>query len=136
MKVGINEKKEFVFGVDEEECIACASVAVDLYKEYAPFIRESYPVFPRGMIRLSDRTYNAVGLMNGEKTTMILAVWNLSDVKQNVILDLQKYGLSSCELLYPSQKSGFSYTYKKNQLVCSFENGHSARLFLLKGERE
>ena len=30
MKVGINEKKEFVFGLDEEECIACASVAVTL----------------------------------------------------------------------------------------------------------
>ena len=60
---------------------------IDLYKEYIPFIRESYPVFPRGMIRLSDRMYNAVGLMNGEKPTMILAVWNLSDEKQNVILD-------------------------------------------------
>ena len=119
----------------DEYNFALLKEGVDLYKEYAPFIRESYPVFPRGMIRLSDRTYNAVGLMNDEKTVMLLAVWNLSDTKQNIVLELKKYGVSSCTLLYPSKKSGFSYTYKDNQLVCSFENGRSARLFLLKGER-
>ncbi len=118
----------------DEYNFALLKEGVDLYKKYAPFLRESYPVFPRGMIRLSDRTYNAVGLINEEKTTMLLAVWNLSDTKQEVVLDLKKYGASSCELLYPSKKAGFLYQYQDNKLVCSFENGHSARLLLLKRE--
>ena len=119
----------------DETNFALLKEGLDLYKKYSAFIRESYPVFPRGMIRLSDRTYNAVGLMNGEKTTMLLAVWNLSDTKYDVVLDLKKYGMQACELLYPSKKEGFSYSYGHDELICRFENGRCARLFVLKGGR-
>ena len=108
---------------------------VDLYKEYAPFIRESYPVFPKGLIRLSDRTYNAVGLINDEKTEMLLAVWNLSDEVLEIDLGMEKYGMTDCQLLYPINKEGFSFSYEKGRLHCRFAYGKSARLLRLEKKK-
>ena len=104
---------------------------IALYKKFRHFIKQSYPVFPRGMIRLSNRTYNVVGLINEENTELLLAVWNLSDTAQEVEIDLGKYAMTNCRILYPSQKDGFSYRYEEEHLHCFFKKGRSARLFRL-----
>lgn len=104
---------------------------IALYKEYKGFIKQSYPIFPRGMIRLSNRTYNAVGLINEESTELLLAVWNLSDAAQEFEIDLEKYAMTNCRILYPNQKNGLSYRYDGMRLYCSFKQGRSARLLKL-----
>lgn len=105
---------------------------VALYKAHCDFIRNAYPVFPKGMVRLSDRTDNAVGLINEDGTELLLAVWNLSDGAREVVLDLQKYGMTVCEMLYPSAKEGCTYSYADGKLCCRFERARSGRLLKLK----
>lgn len=116
----------------DEYNLALLKEGVSLYKSCYGFIRESYPIFPRGMVRMFDRTYNSVGLINEENTKILLAVWNLSDGAQEFTLDIQKYGMTGAEVLYPTEKLGFSFEYKDGKLVCRFEKGRSARLLCLK----
>lgn len=104
---------------------------LDLYKARRLFIRESFPVFPRGMIRISDRTYNAVGLIDGAGKKLLLAVWNLSDSGRKITLDLRKYGMARCEKIYPLKKEGVAYRYENGRLTVEFETGKTARLFEL-----
>jgi alpha-galactosidase len=108
---------------------------IDLYKRYISFIRDAYPVFPRGMIRLSDRTYNAVGLINSEKTEMLLAVWNLSNESLEMEMEIEKYGMTDCQMIYPIKKEGFAFSYEKGRLRCSFEHARSARLLRLERKK-
>lgn len=112
--------------------LALLKEGVSLYKSYYGFIKNSYPIFPRGMVRLYDRTYNSVGLINDENTEVLLAVWNLSDNPQEFTLDLQKYGMKEVEIIYPSKQEGFSYGYVDGKLLCRFEKGRCARLLKLK----
>lgn len=115
----------------DEYNLALLKEGIALYKEWREFIKNAYPIFPRGMIRLSDRTYNVVGLVDEERGKGLLAVWNLSDKGQEVCVDLEKYGMASCELLYPKGKDGVSYRYDGKKLCCAFESGKCARLFTL-----
>ena len=105
---------------------------VALYKKYAPFIGKSYPVFPRGTVRLSERSDYAAGLIGEDGSEMLLAMWNLSNEARNVSVDLRKYGMKICTILYPVRKSGCAFSYENEALRCEFELGRSARLFLLK----
>ena len=102
-----------------------------LYKQRREFIKNAYPVFPRGMIRLSDRSYHAVGLIDEAGENLLLAVWNLSDAGQSIALDLQKYGMKSCDILYPGNKQGVLHNYENGMLRITFSKGRSARLFAL-----
>lgn len=104
---------------------------IKVYKELYPFIKTGYPVWPLGMKRLSDRTENAVGLINEDSDRMILAVWNLSDKKREIAVDLSKYNMSEIEILYPSEIKNFRYTYENDVLKCFFGVGGSAKLFRL-----
>ena len=104
---------------------------IELYKRRRKFISSAYPVFPRGMIRLSDRSYNAVGLINEEGTELLLAVWNLSDSGQSITLDLNKYGMKECSPLYPQSKQGVAFSYDNFTLKANFKAGRTARLFTL-----
>lgn len=113
----------------DEYNLALLKEGIALYKEWREFIKNACPIFPRGMIRLSDRTYNVVGLVDEERGKGLLAVWNLSDKGQEVCVDLEKYGMASCELLYPKGKGGVFYQYDGKKLCCTFENGRCARLF-------
>ena len=104
---------------------------IELYKSLRGFISNAYPVFPRGMIRLSDRSYNAVGFIGGDEKMLLLAVWNLSDSAQNITLDIKKYGMKSCSLIYPQNKQGVSYSFGGGTLKVDFKAGRAARLFTL-----
>ena len=104
---------------------------LELYKQQRSFIKTAFPVFPRGMIRLSDRTYNAVGLIDESKEKLLLAVWNLSDEGQKVALDLCKYGMQVCDQLYPQKKQGVVYHYENGNMEVDFSGGKMARLFIL-----
>ena len=103
---------------------------IALYKRHRDFIKTAYPVFPHGMIRLSDRSYHAVGLIGEDGKSLLLAVWNLSDEKQTLTLDLSKYGMASCQMLYP-EKVPVAYRYENGALRIVFSKGRSARLFTL-----
>ncbi len=105
---------------------------LDLYMEEREKLFESVPVFPCGTLSISDRKPHAVGLWNEKEKTLFLAVWNLSENADNLIVDLSRYQRKTCELRYPITKQGVNYAYQQGTLKVSFNRGRIARLFVLK----
>lgn len=105
---------------------------LDLYMEEREKLFESVPVFPCGTISISDRKPHAIGLWNEKEETLFLAVWNLSESADNLMVDLSRYQRKTCELRYPIAKQGVNYAYQKGTLKVSFDSGRIARLFVLK----
>ena len=102
---------------------------VDFWKSEREFIKNAYPIYPKGMARMSVKTDYAVGLTNGDRA--LLAVWNLSDGERCVKVDLSKYKFSVCEQAYPKKKGG-EVLFDGKELTYRFPKGNTARLFLLK----
>ena len=106
---------------------------VALYKQERAFIKASYPAYLKGRVRLSDKTENALGLVNDNQSEMLLAVWNLSDAARTVEVDLSGYALEHCEVIYPlADEKPESYMYQNRILTCEFKNPRSAILFKLR----
>ena len=103
---------------------------VKTYKNYRDFIKTSYPVFPKGIIRLSNRTDYALGLVSEEYDKMLLAIWNLSTESREVEVDLLEYGFDSYKTVFYGKNKRFDFSQGK--LITSFEYGHDAVLLELK----
>lgn len=103
-----------------------------LYKQIYPFIKTGYPIYPMGMIPISYRGGYAFGLTDESGKEILLAVFNIRESGRQVCVDLQKYGMHTCEKIYPKYMGDCTYTYEDGKLVCDFVNGFSARLFRLK----
>lgn len=104
---------------------------LDLYLAQRGKIFESVPIFPCGMISLSARTPYAVGLLHEKTQSILLAVWNLSLEATSFTVDLRRYNLPECAMIYPCKQEGVAYTYEQGLLQVSFEKGQVARLFQL-----
>ena len=104
---------------------------VELWKAEREFIKTAYPIYPKGLARMSDKTDYAVGLTNGDRA--LLAVWNLSNGERTVKVDLSKYNFTNCEQVYP-QKKGVEALFDGKELTYKFLKGNTARLFLLTKE--
>ncbi|MBR5279533.1 MAG: alpha-galactosidase [Clostridia bacterium] len=104
---------------------------LDLYLAWRGKIFESVPIFPCGMISLSARTPYAVGLLHEKTQSILLAVWNLSSEATSFAVDLRRYNLPECAIVYPCKQAGVTYTYTQGLLQVSFERGQVARLFQL-----
>ena len=105
---------------------------LDLYLEQRGTIFESVPIFPCGMISLSAHTPYAVGLLHEKTQSILLAVWNLSSEAASFTVDLRRYKLPECAIIYPRKQEGVTYTYTQGLLQVSFEKGQVARLFQLR----
>ena len=115
----------------DEYNFALLKEGTSLYLKERDFIRQAFPIFPKGMIRMSNCTEYALGLINEECTRAILAVWNLSDDKRAVQVNLKKYNFQNCKSIYSEIKETADYEYEEGTLKCSFYQGRSARLFCL-----
>jgi hypothetical protein len=104
---------------------------LDLYLAWRGKIFESVPIFPCGMISLSAHTPYAVGLLHEKTQSILLAVWNLSSEATSFTVDLRRYNLPECAMVYPCKQAGVTYTYTQGLLQVSFERGQVARLFQL-----
>ncbi len=100
-----------------------------MYKTEREFIQGAYPIFPKGMVRISNKTDYAVGLLGENR--LLLAVWNLSDGPREVRINLEKYPMTTCRILYPQAVQEDSYSFHQKQLTYRFLKGKSARLFEL-----
>ena len=103
---------------------------ISLYKDNRGFIKSSYAVFPKGFIRLSDKTDYALGLISENKDRMLLAVWNLSDGERKVTVDVEKYGLTHFAVAYYGDNKNICL--KNGTLVCDFACGKDAVLLELR----
>ncbi len=104
---------------------------IELSEKLIPFVRSSYPVYPMGTISMFDKTEYALGLADDKYNTVYLSVWNLSDEKRTVKVDMTKYALNNCEMAYPKKSEGVSFKFKKGVLTVKFSKGYSARYFKL-----
>ena len=106
---------------------------VALYKQERAFIKSAYPAYVKGRVRLSDQTENALGLINDSGNELLLAVWNLSDSARTVEVDLSRYALDRCEVIYPlADEKPERFTYENGRLTCAFAGPRSAVLFKLR----
>lgn len=104
---------------------------LSLYRAQRGKIFESVPIFPCGMISISDRRPYAVGQWHAQTQTLLLGVWNLSENAESLTVDLNRYGRTKCEIQYPVSKDGVTYEYQDGILKVTFEAGKMARLFTL-----
>ncbi len=122
----------------DEKNRSLISEAVQVYKEYRRDISLAHPVYPSGMIRLSDRGVYSAGLLVLEKKRIYLAVWQIADVdgdtenvcreemNKNNYIELSKYGtVIHVEKMYPSLEN---YRCEKvNTGICvNLPSGNSA----------
>lgn len=115
----------------DEKNLLLIKEGVSVYKTYRDWLRKSYPAFVMPMKHLSDKTFNAFGLIDETGEQMILAVWNLQDVNNIVEIDLTRYNMEKVKKLYPTNFEGVTYVYEKNILSVKFNKHYSARLFKL-----
>ncbi|MBE7087253.1 MAG: alpha-galactosidase [Clostridiales bacterium] len=104
---------------------------VDLYKSLYPFILKAYPVFPMGMCRMTNKNGYAFGITNDDKSEVYLAVFNMGDNPKIFTMDLEKYGLKNCEVIYPKNFGGMDFEFNGKTLTVSASKGKQARLIKL-----
>lgn len=102
--------------------------AVSVYKSIRGFIKNAYPIYPSGIIRIEKDVFFSFGLTDGEK--IIIAVWRNHSQENVEIFDLSNYvsmGMKA-KLIYPlSLPTEFNYVNEK--LTVKLNNNFSARLF-------
>lgn len=103
---------------------------VALSKKLRNYIRTGYPAFPKGRIRLDCSTDYALGVIDDNRSTMILAVWNLSEKSRTVEVNMSKYRFKTAKIIYPEKNYNVEFTFDGKSLTCNFVKGLSARLFL------
>ncbi|MBQ2714020.1 MAG: alpha-galactosidase [Clostridia bacterium] len=103
---------------------------IKTYKGYRKDLQKLEPVFVLPMKHVTDKTYNAYGLKNPDNGDTILAVWNYEAGKFD--LNLEKYGYTSAELIYPTKLKGVKWKFNGKKMSFNFAKDYSARLFMLK----
>ncbi len=143
--VSVSSERQTAFNViNSMLCSMCVSGKIDqlegrssellkkgikVYKRNMGFIKNAYPIFPKGFIRISDKTDYALGLISERGDKILLAVWNLSDKGRKVTVDIEKYKLFNCSVLYYGDNKTFSV--ESGKLVCDFSFGEDSVLLQL-----
>lgn len=108
--------------VCDEENLSLIRQGVSLYKELREFIGASYPVYPLGLARLTDKnSFAAQGLKNGKK--ILLAVWRRESGSDEVFIPVKN--VTSVKEIFPCrsfavkrERGGIRVGFtKKNQAV-------------------
>ncbi|MBP3391603.1 MAG: alpha-galactosidase [Clostridia bacterium] len=105
---------------------------LELYRKMREDHFTAVPVFPCGMISITERRPYAMGLWCERNQTLTLAVWNLSEQADSLTVDLRRYAKATCKVQYPASKDGVTFAYEDGILKVRFEAGKMARLFTLK----
>ena len=106
--------------------------SIKVYKENRDFISSSFPIYPKGTIKMSNNKEFAFGLINDEKSKIILAVWNLSKAERKIEIDLTKYSMHSCSVLLDGVLTGLGgYSFENGRLTVYMKKPLSACLFVL-----
>ena len=107
--------------------------AVSVYKRYRDHTTKSYPVFPLGFLRLNQKGYQAIGLVDRAAGLMTLAVFRVYAPESHVSIDLSKWAgeKSSARLVYPESDEYGSYRYYPDgaKLAVRFPKELCARFF-------
>ena len=120
----------------DEENLALYNEGAALYKELRDFTCKAYPVYPGGFFRMCDRGFFSLGLINEEKTRMILSVWRIGGEEKDGAVDLSKWVKDTSEavMIYPEKgyEVPFCLSDKTGVLTLTLEKEMSARLFEIK----
>lgn len=105
---------------------------IKVYKENRDFISKAFPIYPKGMIKMSNNKEYSFGLINDQKDEIILAVWNLSKSERKIEIDLTKYSMKSCKVLLDGVLRGLDgYSFENGRLTAYMKKPFSACLFTL-----
>lgn len=107
---------------------------VETYKSIRGFIKQAYPIFPLGQLKINKRGFLALGLVKGNE--LLLAVWKINAKESEVEIDLSsRLSSDSCaEMLYPAgdKKVGCSLNTGKLKLCFPDDKQYMARLLKIK----
>lgn len=106
--------------------------SIKVYKENRDFISSSFPIYPKGMLKMSHGKEHALGLINEERSKIVLAVWNLSKTARKIEIDLTKYSMKTCKVLLDGVLKGLDrYFFENGRLTAYMKKPLSASLFVL-----
>lgn len=102
--------------------------AVSVYKTNRDFIKNAYPIYPNGFIKIDAKGFYSFGLTDGKKT--ILAVWRNKSLESTEIIDLSAYidDEKRVSLIYP-QNLPCEYSLANKRLTVKLNKPCSARIF-------
>lgn len=106
---------------------------IDIYKKNRRFISQAFPVYPTGMKPIGTYGIATLGLVNADKSRLLLAVWKIDDFNEVFTIDLSKYvtSKSSIRLVYPSVVMNCEYNFSHIGILTIKLSGNKnmARLF-------
>lgn len=106
---------------------------VEVFKRYRSHICKAYPVWPKGMQSIADRTCSSLGFISEDRKRMTLAVWKLEDRAEVIEVNLSKYFAGRkvrVELIYPSSIfTEFVYNVNSGILSVRMLKNRTARFF-------
>lgn len=111
---------------------------VELFKKNRAFIASSSAVYPLGAACMGKRGFIAAGLMNRERTEMLLAVWKIRCIEEDCcMIELGRYfsGATHAEMIFPQKDTKCRYTYapEAGRLTVKMEGSENmARLFRIR----
>ena len=117
----------------DEQNLALYCEGAALYKELRDFTCKAYPIYPGGFFRMCDRGFFSLGMIDEDKTRILLAVWRIGGEEKDGAVDLSKWVKSTSEarMIYP--KNGYEVPFclsdKTGILTLTLEKEMSARLF-------
>lgn len=101
---------------------------VDFFKATRDWKKNSLPIYPNGISYFFDK--NVVGGIMDDNNLM-LGVWNTSDKKQVITVDLKKYKIKSLSVGYPTSLNT-KYSFKNGILKVEMKEPYSGRVFIAK----
>ena len=116
----------------DDKNFALLKEGASLYKSLFPFIKKGYPVYPMGMVRMSHKNGYAFGLTNEDKSEILLSVFNMSSDAESFTIDMERYGMTSCEVIYPTSFGGMDFDFNGKTIKVTASKGRTARLLRLK----
>jgi len=97
---------------------------IKVYKQMRETIKNCYPVYPLGTIRMSYEGIYAFG--QKYEGGMYLYAFNIMDAVGVKKIDLTKYQMKNAKILYPNKDSGVEFKLDNNILEISFSKSFSA----------
>lgn len=108
--------------------------ATSLYKKERKHIRQSYPIYPTGLLKIKDKnTWGSLGLISQDGSRILLAVWRLNSAEEYFEIPLSDWikGAAAIRQIYPAQQyeTSIYYNETKCKLTIRMAQQNQARYY-------
>ncbi len=111
----------------DEKNAALIRDAIAIYKENRTVLSGAVPIYPQGLLRLSQRGHTSFGLLNRAAGKLLLAVWQINTDATETLVDLTAYVTDSATVArtYP-HLDGYACSLNEGIMSVNFPAGNCA----------